>query len=118
VFMGIVPIWGFQLVTAIAISIVLRLNKALVIIAANISIPPFIPFILYGSMVSGSFWMGARAVSLPAAKDVTMEFIQTSLTQYLFGSITLAVVAGTVSGLVTYTFLWLKGSKNSNMQKQ
>lgn len=113
--MGIVPIWGVQLVTAIAISIVLRLNKALVIIAANISIPPLIPFILYGSMVSGSLWMGARAVSLPAAKDVTMEFIQASLTQYLFGSFTLAVVGGIVSGFITYAFLRIKGRANSNM---
>ncbi|MES1225118.1 MAG: DUF2062 domain-containing protein, partial [Bacteroidota bacterium] len=43
IFMGIVPIWGFQLLAAIALAIVLRLNKALVIIAANISVPPMIP---------------------------------------------------------------------------
>jgi hypothetical protein len=40
VFMGIIPIWGFQLVSAIFLSILLKLNKPLVIIAANISIPP------------------------------------------------------------------------------
>jgi uncharacterized protein (DUF2062 family) len=113
--MGIVPIWGFQLITAIAIAISLRLNKALVIIAANISIPPCIPFILYGSMVCGSFWMGDHAVSLPAAEDVTMDFIQKSFTQYIFGSITLAVVGGIVSGLVAYVFMWLAGRKNSTL---
>ncbi|MFZ6009870.1 MAG: DUF2062 domain-containing protein, partial [Bacteroidota bacterium] len=38
IFMGIVPIWGFQLAVAIPLSFLFRLNKALVIIAANISI--------------------------------------------------------------------------------
>lgn len=113
--MGIVPIWGFQLVVGITIAILLRLNKALVIIAANISIPPCIPFILYGSMVCGSFWMGDQAVSLPAAKDVTMDFIQKGFAQYLFGSITLAVVGGIVSGLIAYVFMWLAGRKKSTL---
>ena len=40
VFMGIIPIWGFQLVTAIFLAVLFKLNKVLVIIAANISIPP------------------------------------------------------------------------------
>ncbi|NJK86793.1 MAG: DUF2062 domain-containing protein [Bacteroidales bacterium] len=38
VFMGVVPIWGFQLVSAIALAYLLRLNKFLVIVACNISI--------------------------------------------------------------------------------
>ena len=58
IFMGIVPIWGFQLLTAIALSVVLKMNKALVIIAANISLPPAIPFILYFSHLTGKMWMG------------------------------------------------------------
>ena len=43
VFMGIIPIWGYQLITAIALAYLLRLNKLIVIVAANISIPPMIP---------------------------------------------------------------------------
>ncbi|HTN08450.1 DUF2062 domain-containing protein [Agriterribacter sp.] len=55
--MGIMPVWGFQLVTAIFLSIVLKLNKALVIIAANISIPPLIPLIIFFSYKTGAVWM-------------------------------------------------------------
>ncbi len=35
VFMGILPIWGFQLVTAIFLSFLFRLNKAIVIICSQ-----------------------------------------------------------------------------------
>jgi uncharacterized protein (DUF2062 family) len=58
--MGIVPIWGFQLIVAITLSFLLRLNKALVIIAANISIPPMWPLILFLSYEMGKFWMGDK----------------------------------------------------------
>ena len=115
IFMGIVPIWGFQLVTAIALALLLRLNKTLVILAANISIPPIIPFILYGSLASGSIWMGEKAVALPAPKDVSLDFIQVSLTQYVVGAITLAVAAGTCVGIITYLILQLTGKKSTKV---
>jgi hypothetical protein len=41
-FMGIVPIWGFQLLVGIPLSIYFRMNKVLFLAAANISIPPAI----------------------------------------------------------------------------
>lgn len=107
VFMGIVPIWGFQLAVAITLSILLRLNKALVIIAANISIPPMIPVILYASYKTGAFWMGDHAGNLSFSRDITMASIQTNLTQYIYGSITLAIVAGILFGLGTFGILKL-----------
>ena len=47
VFMGIFPIWGFQLLIGIPLAVFFKLNKVLFITAANISIPPMIPFIIY-----------------------------------------------------------------------
>ena len=35
IFMGIVPIWGYQLITAIALAYVLRLNKLIVIVSGQ-----------------------------------------------------------------------------------
>jgi glycosyltransferase involved in cell wall biosynthesis len=105
VFMGIVPIWGFQLVAAIFFSVLLRLNKALVIIAANISIPPMIPFIIYLSYKSGAFWMGDKAVNLAFSRNISLNTIEQNIKQYIFGSITLAVVASLLLGLITYTLL-------------
>lgn len=52
VFMGIVPIWGFQLIVALFFAAIFRLNKILVIIASHVSLPPMIPFIIFLSYKS------------------------------------------------------------------
>ena len=105
VFMGIIPIWGFQLVVAISLAILFRLNKPLVIIAANISIPPMIPFIIYLSYKMGAFWMGHNAMQFDFSKSITLASIRKNLQQYIFGSISLAIIAGLVFGLLTFILL-------------
>jgi uncharacterized protein (DUF2062 family) len=105
IFMGILPIWGFQLVSAIALAVLLRLNKALVIIAANISIPPMIPLILFGSFQMGGLLMGDRATSLSFSRGIRLEDMQQHVTQYISGAITLAIVAGLFAGTLTFILL-------------
>lgn len=107
IFMGIIPIWGFQLLVAIFLSIILKLNKALVIVAANISIPPMIPLIVYLSYKTGAFWMGPNAIQLEFSHNITLASIRKNFEQYLVGSITLAVVAGAVLGLMAFLLLKL-----------
>src|SRR5690606_36203731 len=43
VFMGIVPVWGFQLLIGIPLAVLFKLNKGLFLIGANISIFPLTP---------------------------------------------------------------------------
>lgn len=105
IFMGIFPIWGFQLITAIFLSIFFKLNKALVIIAANISLPPVIPFILYGSYRMGAIWMGDRAMQLDLTKKLTLESVKNNLEQYIYGAVTLSVLAGLITGIISYSLL-------------
>ena len=112
VFMGIAPIWGFQLLTAITLAILFRLNKALVIIAANISIPPMIPIILYLSHTAGKLWMGTNAVGISFKRSITLQDVLTSSTQYILGAVTLASMAGLLFGFIT--FLLLKVLKKSD----
>jgi uncharacterized protein (DUF2062 family) len=111
VFMGIVPIWGFQLATAIFLAILFKLNKPLVIVAANISIPPMIPLIIFASIKTGALWMGKNAVDISFAKSISLLTIQQSLKQYLIGATTLAVVAGVFFGLLFYALFKIKNSK-------
>lgn len=117
VFMGIVPIWGFQSVTAIALAVLLRLNKALVIIASNVSIPPMIPFVLYGSMMVGSVIL-SDPITLPSPSNLTIDFVKQSLTRYLVGSVAFAILAGLFFGGLTYGFLELMKKKNRQVSKQ
>ncbi len=115
IFMGILPIWGFQLITAIALAVLFRLNKALVIVAANISIPPFIPFVLYLSHLTGKTWMGENATEISFSKTISLEGMQNSFMQYVLGAITLAIIGGLTTSVLTFFYLKLfKKSSDRN----
>lgn len=105
VFMGIVPIWGFQLIVAIALAIYFKLNKALVIIAANISIPPMWPVILFSSFQFGGWLMGDRASTLSFSKSLSLSDMQQHLVQYFLGASALSIVAGLTAGLIAFILL-------------
>jgi uncharacterized protein (DUF2062 family) len=111
--MGIVPLWGFQMAIAITLAFLFRLNKVLVILAANISIPPMIPLILFLSHLTGSIWLGDKAQHISFNNDITLAEVQASLLQYVWGAVTLAVVAGLLFGGLTY--LGLKIFKRSRV---
>ncbi|PVD51266.1 DUF2062 domain-containing protein [Terrimonas sp.] len=115
VFMGIVPIWGFQLVTAIFLAIVLRLNKALVIIAANISIPPMIPLIVFLSYKTGAIWMANGSGDLLFTRDLSFDSVKNNFQQYIYGSITLAVAAAVAGGVITWILLSVFKKKASTV---
>jgi glycosyltransferase involved in cell wall biosynthesis len=106
VFMGIVPIWGFQLLVAISLAFLFRLNKAIVVTAAHISVAPMIPVIIFLSYKTGSLWMGSRNVDIPLDK-ISLQSIGEHLEQYLYGSISLAIFAGIMAGLLTFALLKL-----------
>jgi glycosyltransferase involved in cell wall biosynthesis len=107
VFMGIVPIWGFQLIVAISLSILFKLNKALVILAAHVSFAPLIPLIIFFSYKTGVYWMGENAVHMRFSWHISLSVIKKNAEQYLLGSITLAIFAGIISGLLTLLLLKL-----------
>jgi len=104
--MGIVPLWGYQMLIAFGLAHVMKLNKALVIIASNISIPPMIPFILYGSMKTGAILLG-QPLAL-TFNDVTLEAVEKMLVQYIPGSIVFAFLVGASGWVVTFLILKLK----------
>jgi uncharacterized protein (DUF2062 family) len=106
VFMGIVPIWGYQLITAIALAYLLRLNKFIVIVAANISIPPMIPPILYASYMTGG-WILKMDNKLVFSRNISFDLIRDNLYQYLVGAVVLAVIAALCSGIITWLILMM-----------
>lgn len=105
IFMGIFPVWGFQMLIAIAVSFIFKLNKMLVIIAANISIPPMIPIIIYLSHLCGAIWMGKHGQRITFDQELSLDSVMNNLVQYIVGAITLAVLAGIVGGVITYIVL-------------
>jgi uncharacterized protein (DUF2062 family) len=105
VFMGIVPIWGYQMVVALALAYLFKLHKPFVILAANISIPPMIPFIIFGSIVMGRIVLGHPLSEFSFSQIVGLESISNHLFQYIVGSLVLATLLGLLSGGFSYLLL-------------
>lgn len=105
-FMGIVPIWGFQLLIGIPLAVLFRLNKVLFIAAANISIPPMIPIIILGSFYFGRFFYPENSI-LPDLSTITLETIHINFLQYCVGALLLALVAGVVGFSASYISIQL-----------
>ena len=105
IFFGIVPIWGYQLVSAIAAAYLLRLNKAIVILTANISIPPLLPFILIASLKTGELITGTKTNF--SFHNISLESIRSNLYTYLAGACVLSIVFSIFMGLATYMLLSL-----------
>ncbi len=105
IFMGIVPIWGYQLILAILLAHILKLNKSIVIVTANISIPPMIPLILFISFKTGGIIMGSAASHLSFTSGITFDTVKNNLYQYLIGSICFAVLFSIFCGLLSFLIL-------------
>ncbi len=112
VFMGIVPIWGFQLLVGITLCHFLKINKAIFITAAHISVAPLIPFVIYLSFLTGGLVLNEPSSLKEFTSLISLTAIEQNFFQYLVGSMVLAVVAGLVFGLFSY-FCLLTFSKQS-----
>ena len=100
-FFGIVPFIGFQMVLAAAAAHKLRLNKAITLLASNISIPPLAPFIYTFGMVFGHWiYTGERMEISP--RQMTWAHAHEYFWEWLFGCVALAVVVAVIGTLITY----------------
>ncbi len=109
---AILPIWGFQTLIAIALAYIFRLNKILVLLFSNISIPPLIPFILYISYYIGNLIIGGKKITF--SKNIQLVDLQDVLFQYLIGSITLSIILGSLFFIFSFLLLNLTLKKSNN----
>jgi len=117
-FMGIFPIWGFQMLVAIFFASIFRLNKVIVLIAANISIPPLIPFLLYLSYLGGGLLLN-QSIGLGFSTQFDFKNIKNDLFQYYVGAIAFSIILGLLGGFVSYILLFFfrKEIKTSENRK-
>lgn len=100
-FFGIVPIWGVQMAVAATVAHWLRLNKAITLLASNISIPPIAPFIIGAAFILGHWMFTGEVLKLaPPPMHGANAFIY--IGQWLVGSVVLAVVVGALGTVTTY----------------
>ncbi|TWI98763.1 uncharacterized protein DUF2062 [Mucilaginibacter frigoritolerans] len=99
IFMGIIPIWGFQTITAIFLAVTFKLNKALVIVFSQVSFPAIFPVIIWLSFKVGRYCVGGSDANL------SFKNINSHLLQYVYGSFTLALIAALFTGVITFSLL-------------
>ena len=110
VFIGISPFWGFQTVLLFTFAALFKLNKVIAYLASNVSFPPFIPFVIYGSLKMGSYFV-SNDVPLILDSSVTLDDIQKNATQYIVGSLILASVSALSAGFLSYLLLTVFSNK-------
>ena len=104
IFMGIVPIWGFQLLIGIPLSILFRMNKALFILAANISIFP--PIIWAASLACGKLLFKNPNWKIDFHNLRWEEVAQTGK-EFFIGGTVLAIVSSILAfGLTFFILQW------------
>jgi len=104
IFIGMSPFWGLQTVLLLFFATILRLNKVIAYLSSNVSFPPFIPFIIYGSLKMGSYFVSNES-TLVLDSSLTLDDIQKNATQYIVGSLILASVSAIIVGLLSYLLL-------------
>jgi len=112
-FIGISPFWGFQTVIVIFLSVTLRLNKILAFAFSNISLPPVIPFIIFGSLLVGSYIVPSET-QLVFDTSITFTAIKNNMQQYLVGSIILALSTAVILGFLSFLLLTFFNRFKSN----
>jgi len=112
VFIGISPLWGFQTALVLFLAVALKLNKVIAFTFSNVSLPIFIPFIIYGSFQVGAFLLGTDPV-ISNLSDINIENInfKEHLSQYLVGSFSLAIFLALLIGVIGYITLLVFSKK-------
>ncbi|WP_185207764.1 DUF2062 domain-containing protein [Chryseobacterium sp. C3] len=103
VFVGFSPFWGFHTLIVISLSVLFKLNKVLAFFASNVSLPPFIPFIIAASLFLGSPFV--HGDSNIFSQELNFDLVKNNLLQYVIGSFILATSASAILGVATFLFL-------------
>ena len=106
IFSGIIPIWGYQMVFGGFTAHFMRLNKIVVLVFSNISIPPMIPFLIYGSMAFGAMILGIEN-SFVVVDELSLDMVHLGLWQYVVGSFTFAAAAGVAVFVLAFLIMTL-----------
>lgn len=103
VFIGLSPFWGFQTLLVISLSVLFKLNKVLAFVASNVSLPPFIPFIIAASLFLGAPFVQGDSNIL--SHDLDFELVKNNLLQYVIGSFILSTTLSSLTGIAVFLFL-------------
>jgi uncharacterized protein (DUF2062 family)/SAM-dependent methyltransferase len=103
IFIGIVPIYGFQTLAAIGLALLFRLNKPLTVAATFINNPLLLPPTIFASVELGCFLRTGSFLPLSLSQLAAMRghINKEQLFTWVIGSIALAILVGMVGAAIT-----------------
>ena len=115
IFIGIVPIYGFQTLAAVGAAVFFRLNKPLTVAGTFINNPLLQPAIIVASVEIGYFLQSGsfRRFHLSA---LTGPHIKQELIAFAMGSVVLGVILGGVGAVITAAVIQLKAPRNPELR--
>jgi uncharacterized protein (DUF2062 family) len=117
IFIGIVPIYGFQTLAAVSLALLFRLNKPLTVAGTFINNPLLQPVIVVSSVELGYFLRGGsfRAFHLSALAGAHMK---EELLAWGMGSVVLGIIVGGVGAAITAVVIQLKAPANTGLRER
>lgn len=113
-FVTLSPFWGAQNIIAISLAILFKLNKVLVMIAANLSsIPPLIPIIFLVAYQTGSVLMTGEFTNHIPELDELRE-LEGHLILYVVGAVVSGAFLSILMFIVIMAALGITRNKRSN----
>lgn len=111
IFIGLSPFWGLHTLLVISLAVLFKLNKVLAFVASNISLPPFIPFVIAASLFLGAPFVHGDSNIL--TQELNFDLVKNNLLQYVIGSAILATTMSALSGIATYLILHKLNPENN-----
>jgi uncharacterized protein (DUF2062 family)/SAM-dependent methyltransferase len=111
---GCTPLFGLHLFVCIALAWLLRLNQVAVYAAANISIPPLVPFIGFASVQLGERILRGRWLSLSLVDfrwGNAPSLAKTFFLDWMVGGVVVGASVGAVGAVVAYFIAQARRSK-------
>src|SRR5579864_4445272 len=115
IFIGIVPIYGFQTLAAVGAALLFRLNKPLTVAGTFINNPLLQPAIIVSSVEIGYFLRGGsfRPFHLSA---LTGAHVKEEMLAWVIGSVVLGLIVGGAGAATTAVVIQLKAPTNPGLR--
>ncbi|MFZ0772750.1 MAG: DUF2062 domain-containing protein [Candidatus Sulfotelmatobacter sp.] len=115
IFIGIVPIYGFQTLAAVGVALFFKLNKPLTVAGTFINNPLLQPLIIVASVELGYFLRSGsfRPFHLSALAGPHMK---EELLGWVIGSVALGILAGGVGAAITAVVIQLNAPTNPGLR--
>ena len=115
IFIGIVPIYGFQTLAAVGLALLFRLNKPLTVASTFINNPLLQPLIVASSVELGYLFRGGSFRPLnPSA--MASAHLKEHLLAWVVGSVPLGILVGGVGAAITAVVIQLEAPANPELR--